>query len=148
MCGWTDPDNRRTYPWEHEDKELIQFHKDMIRIHKSYEALKSGSVLYLHGGHKILCYGRFTDNKQVVVIMNTNYEDVDLKLHIRQIGVYNHSILRRVMLTNGRGLYTGATGFHGGAQRTHDQSSEDECDGACSCLMAGRQRYTRQRYMT
>ena len=97
MCGWTDPDNRRTYPWGHEDKELIQFHKDMIRIHKSYEALKSGSVLYLHGGHKILCYGRFTDNKQVVVIMNTNYEDVDLKLHIRQIGVYNHSILRRVM---------------------------------------------------
>ena len=80
-----------------------EFHKDMIRIHKSYEALKSGSVLYLHGGHKILCYGRFTDNKQVVVIMNTNYEDVDLKLHIRQIGVYNHSILRRVMLTNEEG---------------------------------------------
>ena len=103
VCGWTDPDNRRTYPWGHEDKELIQFHKDMIRIHKSYEALKSGSVLYLHGGHKILCYGRFTDNKQVVVIMNTNYEDVDLKLHIRQIGVYNHSILRRVMLTNEEG---------------------------------------------
>ena len=39
----------------------------------------------------------------VVVIMNTNYEDVDLKLHIRQIGVYNHSILRRVMLTNEEG---------------------------------------------
>ena len=103
VCGWTDPDNRRTYPWGHEDQELIQFHKDMIKIHKSYEALKSGSVLYLHGGHKMLCYGRFTDNKQVVVIMNTNYEDVDLKLHIRQIGVYNHSILRRVMLTNEEG---------------------------------------------
>ena len=33
VCGWTDPDNRRTYPWGHEDEELIQFHKDMIRIH-------------------------------------------------------------------------------------------------------------------
>lgn len=103
VCGWTDPDNRRTYPWGQEDTELIQFHKDMINIHKSYEALRTGSVLYLHGGHKILCYGRFTDNKQVVVILNTNYEDVELKLHVRQIGVYNHSILRRVMLTNESG---------------------------------------------
>ena len=34
VCGFTDPDNRRTYPWGREDKELIQFHKDMIRIHK------------------------------------------------------------------------------------------------------------------
>ena len=27
VCGFTDPDNRRTYPWGHEDKELIDFHK-------------------------------------------------------------------------------------------------------------------------
>jgi alpha-glucosidase len=99
LCGWTDPDNRRTYPWGREDQELIQFHKDMIKIHKSYEALKTGSMHYLYGGYKIMCYGRFTDNKQVVVILNTNYEEQHLKLHVRQIGVYNHSILRRVMLT-------------------------------------------------
>ena len=32
VCGFTDPDNRRTYPWGREDKELIQFHKDMIKM--------------------------------------------------------------------------------------------------------------------
>ena len=34
LCGFTDPDNRRTYPWGREDKELICFHRDIIRIHK------------------------------------------------------------------------------------------------------------------
>lgn len=27
VCGFTDPDNRRTYPWGHEDQELIAFHQ-------------------------------------------------------------------------------------------------------------------------
>lgn len=43
VCGWTDPDNRRTYPWGHEDKELIEFHKAVINIHKSVPALIDGS---------------------------------------------------------------------------------------------------------
>lgn len=103
LCGWTDPDNRRTYPWGREDVDLIRFHKDMIKIHKTYEALMKGSVLFLHGAHKIICYGRFTDNKQVIVILNTNYEDVDLRLHVRRVGVFNHSIMTRVMLTNEQG---------------------------------------------
>jgi len=34
LCGFTDPDSRRTYPWGHEDQEMIQFHKDIIRLRK------------------------------------------------------------------------------------------------------------------
>ena len=34
VCGFTDPDNRRTYPWGKEDVVLVDFHRDMIRIHK------------------------------------------------------------------------------------------------------------------
>lgn len=40
MVGWTDPDNRRSYPWGKQDWELIEFHKDMIRIHKNMSALE------------------------------------------------------------------------------------------------------------
>ncbi len=103
LCGWTDPDNRRTYPWGHEDMDLIHFHKDIIKIHKSYEALMKGSVLFLHGAHKIICYGRFTNDESIVVILNTNYEDVELKLHVRRIGILNHSVIRRILLSNEEG---------------------------------------------
>ena len=34
VCGFTDPDNRRTYPWGREDQEMLAFHKEMIRLHK------------------------------------------------------------------------------------------------------------------
>ena len=35
VCGFTDPDNRRTYPWGHEDQELIAFHREMIGLCKN-----------------------------------------------------------------------------------------------------------------
>ena len=82
---------------------VLRFHNDMFCIHKTYEALIRGSVMFLHGAHKIIAYGRFTDTEQLVVILNTNYEDIDVKLHVRRIGVKNHEIMRRVMLTNEEG---------------------------------------------
>ena len=103
LCGWTDPDNRRTYPWGREDTELIQFHKDIIDIHKSYDVFKDGSCMFLHGAHKLICYGRFTDKTQVVVIMNTNYEAMDLKLHVRRLGISNNQMLTRLLLTDESG---------------------------------------------
>lgn len=47
VCGFTDPDNRRTYPWGKEDVVLVDFHRDMIRIHKENEALRTGSLKLL-----------------------------------------------------------------------------------------------------
>lgn len=50
LCGFTDPDNRRTYPWGHEDQELLAFHKEMIRIHKTEKPLRKGSIKLLAAG--------------------------------------------------------------------------------------------------
>ena len=44
VCGFTDPDNRRTYPWGNENQELIEFHRDIIRIHKSSQADRKSVV--------------------------------------------------------------------------------------------------------
>lgn len=74
VCGFTDPDNRRTYPWGNEDKELIAFHKEMIRIHKEYSALRTGSLNILHWDENILSYGRFLQNEQILVIINNRSE--------------------------------------------------------------------------
>ena len=66
VCGWTDPDNRRSYPWGKEDHELIRFHKEMIRIHKDYEVFSTGSLLYLHAENNLIGYGRFNEKEQGV----------------------------------------------------------------------------------
>ncbi len=107
LCGWTDPDNRRTYPWGREDTELIEFHKDIIKIHKANEALMKGSVMFLHGGYKVVSYGRFTDRQSVVVIINNDYEDRELDLHVMRIGVPDKASMKRIMLTDENGYDLG-----------------------------------------
>lgn len=99
LCGWTDPDNRRTYPWGHEDMDLISFHKDIIKIHKSSEAIKRGSVMFLHGSHKVVAYGRFTDKEKFVVIINNNFEEVELNLMVTRLGICDGDTLTQLMIT-------------------------------------------------
>ena len=53
LCGFTDPDNRRTYPWGREDRELIQFHRDMIAIHKGNRELIDGSLKFLANDYQL-----------------------------------------------------------------------------------------------
>lgn len=57
VTGWTDPDNRRTYPWGREDRELIAFHKAAISLRKEYPVLRHGSLKQLYGAYGVLAYG-------------------------------------------------------------------------------------------
>lgn len=59
VCGFTDPDNRRTYPWGHEDKEMLAFYRSAIALHKRYPVFTDGSLVFLHTGEQTLAYGRF-----------------------------------------------------------------------------------------
>jgi len=56
VCGFTDPDSRRTYPWGQENRELVEFHKEMIRIHKREKPLRTGSLKMLSWSSNILAY--------------------------------------------------------------------------------------------
>ena len=42
LCGFTDPDNRRTYPWGREDQEMLRFYREIIKVHNRYPALRTG----------------------------------------------------------------------------------------------------------
>ena len=108
VAGWTDPDSRRTYPWGHEDHDLIAFHKAMIHIHKKYTALMKGSVILMLSEYKCIAYGRFTRNQAVAVVINNDYTEKELHIHIRHLGVPNNRIMRRVMLTTEEGFDTGS----------------------------------------
>ena len=106
VCGWTDPDSRRTYPWGHEDHELIQFHKDIIQIHNRYQSLRTGSLKFLMGEYRIIAYGRFNRSEAVCVIINSDYVEKEVKLHVRELGVRNNKTMRRVLLTTEEGYTT------------------------------------------
>ena len=73
VCGFTDPDNRRTYPWGHENKSLIEFHKEAIRIHKESSALKYGSLEFLHGEPEVVAYARFDKDEKMIMVVNNGH---------------------------------------------------------------------------
>lgn len=100
VCGWTDPDNRRTYPWGREDQELIALHRDLIRIHKIHPSLKYGSIIFLYGELQVISYGRFNAKEKMVVIVNSRNESFELKIPVWKIGILDKECLERVILTN------------------------------------------------
>lgn len=99
VCGFTDPDNRRTYPWGHEDKELIRFHREMIRIHKESPALLTGSLKFLNGMKNVLCYGRFNREQQFVIIVNNDCYQNSIDLSVHAAGLPKDCKLEQVMYT-------------------------------------------------
>lgn len=97
VCGFTDPDNRRTYPWGHEDKELIAFHREMIRIHKEHPALRTGSLNMLYWDENILAYGRFLEEDKVIVIINNRSELVQVTVPVWQAEIPMKCRMKKLM---------------------------------------------------
>ncbi len=106
LCGFTDPDNRRTYPWGREDHELIRFHKEMIRIHKENKEILTGSFRYLLGEYNILAYGRFNKQAQTIVVINNNEHEVEKEFSVWYLGIPKEGKLERLMLTHKDGFTT------------------------------------------
>ena len=80
--------------------ELLNFHKDIIRIHKEHEALRTGSLKFLHKEYRCIAYGRFSKNEAVAIVINNDYVDKEIRLHVRELGVYNNRTMKRVMITS------------------------------------------------
>lgn len=102
VCGFTDPDNRRTYPWGKEDRHLIQFYKLAIQLHKKYQVLKTGSVKFLKGEHNLLAYGRFTDDERIVVVVNNRNENTVVEIPVWEVGLTRttENSMLRILDTN------------------------------------------------
>ena len=105
VCGFTDPDSRRTYPWGKEDTVMLGFHKAAIRMHKKYKVLSHGSLKFLYRDYNCLAYGRFSLEEQIVVVFNNNGDGSrEIRIPVWEIGVKNGDTMYRVMFTDTKGF--------------------------------------------
>lgn len=104
VCGWTDPDNRRSYPWGREDNELIRFHKEMIRIHRDYQVFKTGSMLYLHGENGLIVYGRFQGEEKAVIAVQTGGTQREIQVDVWRLGLKDGEKIASMMTTDQQGF--------------------------------------------
>ena len=86
VTGWTDPDNRRTYPWGKEDEELISFHKKMIELRKKYRVLKEGSFKFIYADDGVAAVARFDDDERIISVFNSTDERKTIVLSLWPAG--------------------------------------------------------------
>ena len=97
VCGFTDPDNRRTYPWGKENQELLDFHKKAIGIHRESSALRTGSLEILCGENNVVSYARFDEKEKVVVVVNRGEKKSELKIPVWRAEVPMQAEMEQVL---------------------------------------------------
>lgn len=97
LTGWTDPDNRRTYPWGREDKDLLEYYRTLIKIHKRYRAFAYGSLDYLYMSYGIMCYGRWTEDEKIIVVINNNDTAQEVLVPVWRIEAPNGTLFNRIV---------------------------------------------------
>lgn len=103
VCGFTDPDSRRTYPWGHENKGLLSFYREMIHLHRKCISLRQGSLAILKYEKGLLAYGRFWDDEQIIVIINMEKKLREVTVPVWRAEVNDGARMARVLYSYNRG---------------------------------------------
>ncbi len=106
QVGFTDPDNRRTYPWGNEDMDLLNFHREMIRIHKEHEAFKTGSIQFVWGEYNFLCYARYNRREHFLVVLNNDAVSRTVEMVVWPAGLPKECELEQIMYSHEGGYST------------------------------------------
>ena len=107
VCGWTDPDSRRTYPWGKEDLELIEFHRYMTGIHRKIPVFRKGALKPLLAGYQKIAYGRMFGKYQAVAVISNSPDSQTMDIPVWQLGVTDDMVLGRPILTTETGYNAG-----------------------------------------
>ena len=86
QVGWTDPDNRRTYPWGHEDMSLIALHRDLITLRSELPVLSGGSLIQLLADYGRIAYARFDETSRCIVAVNNLGSEEEFRVFARDAG--------------------------------------------------------------
>ena len=106
QVGWTDPDDRRTYPWGHEDQSLISLHRDLITLRRDLPVLKNGSLKQLLAEYGRIAYARFDDDTRCIIAVNNTAGWTDFRLFARDAGALEGEAFFRRVQTSEEGHET------------------------------------------
>lgn len=86
LCGGTDPDNRKTYPWKNEDDDMIEFYKESINTRKKYNVLTNGDTEFIDtNDDDVFGYIRFNDNNEkILILINRSLENKKISINIEE----------------------------------------------------------------
>jgi cyclomaltodextrinase len=84
LQGLGDPDNRRTFPWDHQNAALEAYYTKIIHMRLAINALVYGAVtpLLMNDSTRTVAYLRQTSTQSVVVVLNDSAKAETVKLPV------------------------------------------------------------------
>jgi glycosidase len=91
--GYKDPFNRRCYPWGKEDKELVEYVKELGRVRRSSKLFIDGKFSILYMDDNVIAFSRTRAYRKKAMIIFVNRSDREQfidknKMDMRQYTFY------------------------------------------------------------
>lgn len=80
MEGFEDPFNRRTFPWGHEEPELLDWFTRLGHLRQESAALRRGGIRYRVSDGPLLAFTRTCGEETILAAFNTGDQTAALRL--------------------------------------------------------------------
>ena len=100
LPGWTDPDNRRPFPWGKEDAVLTNLYKSLSAMRKNYPVLRHGSVEFLQMDYGLISYGRWDDAQTIIVAINNRETSLEASIPVWKAELFDGHLTGLVVTGN------------------------------------------------
>jgi 4-alpha-glucanotransferase len=80
MTGFEDPFNRRTYPWGHENQEILAFFRKLGTLRKKHSCLRKGDLIWGECSRSHIAFSRTLPRQAVGVMVNAGPDPAQLEL--------------------------------------------------------------------
>jgi len=77
--GYSDPFNRRTFPWGKEDKDINSHYKKVGQIRRENSVYKEGEFKLLHFDESLLIFERISDKDRFITVINNAQSDISIE---------------------------------------------------------------------
>ena len=80
LIGGRDPQNRRPYPWNRENNEILKIYKTLANIRNNEVTLRRGEFNPISVSDEVLIYERKYKSEKIIVAVNPTSRNIELKL--------------------------------------------------------------------
>ena len=101
VCGWTDPDSRRPFPWGRENRQLQDFYSYMCALHRN-EVFRRGAWKPLYQTRYLLAYARMLYGRLAIVVVNAGDSRMEASIPVWTAGFTSDMTLTRVIEADSR----------------------------------------------
>lgn len=89
LAGGSDPDNRRTFPWDWAANPTRlathTYYQKLLKLRNSHAALRTGQVKAVYAKGMQYAFARFDDREAFLIVMNNSSESVQIPMNMKAL---------------------------------------------------------------